>query len=132
MRIFVILVAVLFAAVGCQAPDPARPAAPNQGEDNPPGTPDEFCEMARVRWTPPTQNVDGSALTDLAGFRIYVGFESRNYSDVYDVDGPAQVQLDILNLEPGRLYYFSATAFTAAGLESRYSSEVTKTVVACD
>ncbi|HEY5644822.1 MAG TPA: hypothetical protein VIS76_02675, partial [Pseudomonadales bacterium] len=35
-----------------------------------------------VAWIAPEENVDGSALTDLAGYRIYYGSASRTYSDM--------------------------------------------------
>ncbi len=39
---------------------------------------------ATLSWTPPTQNTDGSPLTDLAGYRVYWGTSSGNYPELRD------------------------------------------------
>lgn len=36
---------------------------------------------ALFSWMPPTQNTDGSSLTDLAGYKIWYGTSPGNYSD---------------------------------------------------
>lgn len=84
---------------------------------------------AILRWVAPTENVDGTPLTDLAGYKIYVGETSRTYDetidiglpteDVYDYDGSAR--------EPGP-YFFAMTAYDADGNESALSNEVSKTL----
>jgi Putative Ig domain len=42
---------------------------------------------AALSWTAPTQNTDGSALTDLAGYRVYHGTSPSALSDVVQVPG---------------------------------------------
>jgi hypothetical protein len=58
----------------------------------------------------------------LAGYKIYYGTLSRNYSLVADV-GNSNTYL-VSNLQSGATYYFAATAYDAAGFESSYSNEV--------
>src|SRR5262249_24542322 len=41
-----------------------------------------------VHWTPPTQNQDGSALTNLGGFHILYGTQSGNYTNQITVSNP--------------------------------------------
>ncbi|HEY5646246.1 MAG TPA: hypothetical protein VIS76_09905 [Pseudomonadales bacterium] len=76
-----------------------------------------------VSWVAPTQNVDGSALTDLAGYRIYYGTQSRAYSNMTDV--AATQTSHTLSLASGD-YYVAMTALDGEGNESTYSNEVLK------
>jgi hypothetical protein len=82
--------------------------------------------VAQLSWTAPTQNVDGTALTDLAGYRVYWGTARRNYSQNERLDG-ADTRQHSINLAPGT-WYFAVTAVNEAGEESAYSGEVSKTV----
>jgi hypothetical protein len=81
-----------------------------------------------LSWTAPTQNEDGSALTDLAAYKFYYGTSSGNYSDPIRVDNPGLATYVILNLTPAT-YYLVATAVNAAGVESRFSNEAVKQVL---
>ena len=80
-----------------------------------------------VMWDMPTNNVDGTPLTDLAGAKIYYGTESRTYARV--VDAGLTNRVIVRGLEDGRVYYFTGTAYNTAGLESEYCNEVCKRVV---
>lgn len=82
---------------------------------------------ATLSWTAPTQNTDGTALTDLAAYKFYYGTSSGDYSDMVRVDNPGITTYVIDNLAPAT-YYFVATATNDAGIESRFSNEVTKAV----
>ncbi len=75
-----------------------------------------------VRWVRPTQNVDGSPLTDLAGYLIYWGSESRRYGSSVRIDDPDATEWEA-NIAPGS-YYFAMTAIDVDGHESDYSNEV--------
>ena len=75
-------------------------------------------------WVAPTENVDGTPLTDLAGYRIYYGDSSRDYSDMADVVDPV-VTTHSITLISGS-YYVAMTALDADGNESAYSNEVVK------
>jgi hypothetical protein len=79
-----------------------------------------------LSWQAPAENVDGTPLTDLAGYEIYYGQESRNYYDSVYVDGRSTTS-KTLQLPPGS-YYFAMTAWDVEGNESAYSNEVIKTV----
>ena len=80
-----------------------------------------------LSWTPPQQNTDGSALTDLAGYRIYYGTASRNYDNTVSIDNPGISTYVVENLSPDT-YYFAATAVNSAGVESDFSGEAVKAV----
>jgi hypothetical protein len=81
---------------------------------------------ALLSWEAPTQNVDGSTLTDLTGFNVYYGPSSGNYPNVIPVADPTILQLRI-DLPPGT-HFFAATSESASGAESAYSGEVSKTI----
>ena len=81
---------------------------------------------ATLNWLPPTQNEDGTALIDLAGYNIYWGAPG-NYSNSVTINNPGLTSYVVENLAPGT-YEFVATAFNAAGMESQYSNSATKTV----
>ncbi|TDJ31788.1 MAG: hypothetical protein E2O59_00245 [Gammaproteobacteria bacterium] len=83
--------------------------------------------VLQLTWVAPTENVDGSALTDLAGYKIYYGTQSGNYSDSVDVSDPGATQHDLT--VPMETYYLAMTALDADGNESAYSNEVVKTPI---
>jgi len=80
-----------------------------------------------LSWTPPTQNTDGTTLTDLAGYRIYWGTSPGNYSNSVRINNASVSTYVVDNLVPGT-YEFVATAFNTAGVESSYSGAATKVV----
>jgi hypothetical protein len=76
---------------------------------------------ATLSWTPPTQNTDGSALSDLAGVIIYYGTSSANLSQSVQVAAPTQTSYTVSNL-PSGTWYFGAVAYTTTGLQSAMSA----------
>lgn len=87
-----------------------------------------FAGSAMLSWTAPTQNEDATPLTDLAGYKIYYGKASGNYTDQVRIDNPGVTTYVVDNLTPDT-YYFVATAYNEAGTESAYSSEAVKDIV---
>ncbi len=80
-----------------------------------------------LSWSAPSLNEDGSSLTDLAGYKIYYGTSSRNYTNQIRIDNPSVTTYVVENLSPAT-YYFAATAFNSAGEESRQSAEAVRTL----
>lgn len=80
-----------------------------------------------LSWTAPTENEDGTPLTDLAGYRIYWGMTSGTYPNSVTIDNPGLMTYVIDNLAPGT-YEFVATSFDATGVESAYSNPATMIV----
>lgn len=80
-----------------------------------------------LSWSPPTQNADGSTLTDLSGYKIHYGTQAGNYTESVAVEnaGITRFQLDSL---PKGTIYIAMTAMNAAGAESDFSQEVSVTV----
>ena len=85
--------------------------------------------MMAVLWSSPawaasslTLAWDPSTSTNVAGYRIYYGPSSRNYTNTLDVGNATSATLS--NLVTGATYYFAATAYDTANLESDFSNEV--------
>lgn len=84
---------------------------------------------ATVNWTAPTTNVDGTPLTDLAGFRIAYGTSPSNLSQSRTVNDPAARTGTITGLTSAT-WHFAVYAFNTAGRESDISNVDTKQVSA--
>jgi hypothetical protein len=82
---------------------------------------------ATLSWTPPTRNTDGSALTNLSGYRVRWGTSAENLASSVTLNNPGLTSYVVGNLVPGT-YYFVVTAVTSAGGESQFSNMGTKTI----
>ena len=82
---------------------------------------------ATLSWNPPTENSDGSALTDLAGYRIYYGRNSNNLERSIEVSNPGLTRYVVENLTQAR-WYFSMTSVNSGGRESARSATQSKTI----
>lgn len=80
---------------------------------------------ATLSWDDPTTNADGTPLTDLAGFKVYYGNASGNYTTIIDVGNVTTYVVN--NLSPGT-HYFTVTAYNSSRYESVYSNECSKTI----
>ncbi len=69
---------------------------------------------------------DANTEADLAGYRIYYGTSSRQYSAQIDVG--LKTQFEVSGLDDGQKYYFAVTAYDQSGNESGYSDEVSTTI----
>ena len=70
---------------------------------------------------------NANAESDLAGYRIYYGASSGNYSNVVTVGNATAYTFNSLN--GGATYYFVVAAYDDSGNESGYSAEVSATVI---
>src|SRR4026209_576177 len=68
---------------------------------------------------------DPNAESNVAGYKLYSGTASRQYSSVVDVGNTTQYRLT--NVVEGTSYFFALTAYSTAGLESGLSAEVSYT-----
>jgi hypothetical protein len=82
---------------------------------------------ATLTWTAPTQNTDGSALTNLAGYRIYYGTSPTTLTQTVQIGNSGVTTSVVQNLSPAT-YYFAVKAYTATGVESDISNLASKTV----
>jgi hypothetical protein len=85
-------------------------------------------KSATLSWVAPTQNTDGSALTDLAGYRIVYGTSRNLLTQSITVNSVGITAYVISNLSPGSTYYFAIKAYNTAGGQSNLSTIVSKSV----
>jgi len=60
---------------------------------------------AHLTWTPPTQNTDGSALTNLAGYKIHWGTTQGSYSNSVTVNNPGLSSYVVEQLTPATWFF---------------------------
>jgi Putative Ig domain len=82
---------------------------------------------ATLTWIAPTQNTDGSALTNLAGYHIYYGQSAGNLNQSVQVANPGLTTYVVSGLGSGT-WYFTINDYTSAGTESAVSNVVSKTI----
>ncbi len=110
-----------------------RPFTPDTCKPNAPTgltvTQADTCGQFGISWTAPTTNAcDGSALTDLGGYKVYYGTASRQYfvppAEVSDETLTAD-QLSDLRLQANTTYYVTIRAYDRSWNESADSNEIT-------
>jgi hypothetical protein len=82
---------------------------------------------ATISWIPPTENTDGTVLTDLAGYRIHYGKDASNLSEVVEIDNAGLTSYMIENLTAAT-WFFAVRSVTADGAESALSRIASKTI----
>lgn len=126
-RWFFVLFMIPFSLlVGCGAGS-VNTSSTKTGTSTPgtPGTTNTASGFASLAWNAPTTNTDGTSLMDLAGYKVYYGPSSGNYTKSIDVGNITSYTLN--NLSTGT-YYIAVTAYDTAGIESGYSNEVNKVI----
>lgn len=92
---------------------------------------------ALLRWEPPTQNTDGSALANLAGHRIQYGTDAARLTQLIEVpnaiampasDSATDKQFTVVGLAAGNTWYFTMTAYSAGGNESTRTGMASKSI----
>ena len=82
---------------------------------------------ATLSWVAPTERVDNTPLTDLAGFEVHYGQASGNYSNQIKINNPGISTYVVENLPPGT-WYFAVTAHDSAGQSSDFSNQGNTTI----
>ena len=78
-------------------------------------------------WQAPTENSNGTPITNLAGYKIHYGTASQQYTQVVEVSNPSLSRY-VMDSLPSGTYYFAITAYNAQGIESALSGEVSTTL----
>ena len=91
------------------------------------GTAQAATGSATLEWSDPTQNTNGSALTDLAGIHIYYGTSESAMNHEVTVSSTSETSYTISGLAAGT-WYFGATAYTTTGMQSALSAIGIKTI----
>jgi Fibronectin type III domain len=80
-----------------------------------------------LNWTAPTENTNGTPLTNLSGYDIHYGTASGDYTQKIPVSNAGIATYVVDDLTPGT-YYFAVSAVNSQGTESPISPEVSATV----
>jgi fibronectin type 3 domain-containing protein len=80
-----------------------------------------------LSWSAPTQNSNGTALTNLAGYRIYYGTSASAMTQTVTISSVGVMTHVLSNLN-AQTYYFGVMAYNTAGVESKLSNLVSKTL----
>ncbi len=83
--------------------------------------------VATLDWMPPTENSDGSVLTNLAGYTVYYGSSPNDLSQSVKVSNPGLATYAVTGLSSGT-WYFAVTSYSADGIESTRTGTVSTTI----
>ena len=83
--------------------------------------------VATLDWMPPTENSDGTLLTNLAGYTVYYGTSPNELSQTVKVSNPGLASYTMTGLTSGT-WYFAVTSYSADGVESTRTSTVSTTI----
>jgi hypothetical protein len=101
--------------------------APDTAPGTSPGPSTPVTATAKLSWVAPTQNSNGSSLTNLAGYNIYYGTDSAALTQTVHVANPAALGYVVNGLATGTTWYFAVTSYSSSGEESSPSSVAHKT-----
>jgi hypothetical protein len=110
------------------APAPGGNAPPPPSVPAPDPAPTPQARAATLEWTAPTTRTNGSALNDLAGYRIHYGRSVMALETVIEIRNPSVSSFVIDDLAPGT-YYFAVTAFDTRNHESERSNAGFKQII---
>jgi hypothetical protein len=82
---------------------------------------------ATLSWTAPTENSDGTALTNLAGYQVWYGQSQNNLSNSVTLNNASLSTYVVEHLGSGT-WYFALVAVNNQGTTSVFSSVATKTI----
>lgn len=84
---------------------------------------------AKLSWHPPTQNVDGTELTNLAGYRIYASQDRDTIgaAEPVTIEDAGLTAYTFTDLSPGG-WYFAVAAFNAHAVASELSQIRSKVI----
>jgi len=100
---------------------PASTTAP--ASTLPPATADSVT----LSWTAPTDNTNGSALTNLAGYQISYGTSPSALTQQISINTVGVMNYVVTNLSSGT-WYFEIVAVNSAGVQSTPSGVVSTTI----
>jgi hypothetical protein len=82
---------------------------------------------ATLSWQPPTENTDGSALTNLAGYIVRYGTSADSLPSEVRITNPGVTTYVVGDLAPAT-WHFQVSAFNTSGVESAPSTTASKTI----
>jgi Putative Ig domain len=81
----------------------------------------------KLSWAAPTENTDGTPVTDLAGYHIYYGTNPAELTLWASVVGAGSTTYVVGDLPSGS-YYFSVVAYNTSGVDSGQSNLANETI----
>jgi hypothetical protein len=88
---------------------------------------DVVIGSATLSWTPPTENSDGSTLTNLAGYRVLYGRSPSQLSQTIEITNSSLSTYVVDNLSAGT-WYFAVVTVNSGGTTSVQSNVAAKTI----
>ena len=82
---------------------------------------------ATLAWAAPSRNTDGSALTNLAGYRIHYGTKSATLNKTITIATTGVSNYVVTDLTPGK-WYFAVESYNTAKVASSLSAIVNRTI----
>jgi hypothetical protein len=84
-------------------------------------------QAVTLSWSAPTENTNGTALTNLAGYVIYYGTSATAMTQQINVNTVGMLVYQIPDLAPGN-WYFQIMSVNSAGVQSSASATVTMSI----
>ena len=91
------------------------------------GSSSSSTDSVTLSWSAPTDNTNGTALTNLAGYNIYYGTNSTDLSQKVSLTTVGLLTYVVTNLNSGT-WYFYITSVNTAGVESSPSAVVSASI----
>jgi Putative Ig domain len=88
---------------------------------------DSASGTSELSWSPPTENTNGTPLSDLAGYKIYYGNSPTALTLSTALNSPTTDTYVLSNLSPGT-WYFEIRAVSTSNLESAASNIASKVI----
>jgi len=85
------------------------------------------ADSVTLSWSAPTENTNGSALTNLTGYVIYYGTSASAMTQTIDINTVGMLTYVVDNLSAGT-WYFRIVAVNAAGVQSNPSVTVSASI----
>jgi hypothetical protein len=111
---------------GTSSSTPSGTTSPTSGS-TPASTPAAHADSITLSWAAPTENTDGSALTNLSGFNIYYGNSATAMTQKVSINTVGLLTYVVGNLAAGT-WYFEVVAVNSSGVQSGPSSTVSATI----
>jgi hypothetical protein len=89
--------------------------------------PPQTLSTATLTWAAPTENTNGTPITNLAGYVISYGNSATALSQTISITNPATLTYTVQNLGTGT-WYFAVSSMESDGTISALSSVVSKTI----
>jgi hypothetical protein len=87
----------------------------------------DAVEPVTLSWSAPTQNEDGTTLSNLAGYTIHYGASREALDKSIPLNNPG-IDRYVLDGLPAGTYYFGIRAFTSSGIQSTMSNVVSRVI----